>query len=209
MAIVDYVHSEGIQGMALDSDAGKSIVKVYENLKELDIENVKIDASLARGFDYYTGTIFEIFDTSSKNNRSLLGGGRYDNLTGMFSENPITGVGFGMGDVTMRDFLETHNLLKDSALPTSPTLMIIPIDGEKNMQAQKIAQRFRENNINVGVDLSDKKLGKKISSANKMASKYILTIGDDELKSGNYTMKELSTKIEASGTLEELIKNIT
>lgn len=79
--------------------------KVVAGLKELGITNVKLDRTIARGFDYYTGTIFEIVDTDPANNRALLGGGRYDNLTSLFGGEQIAGVGFGMGDVTMRDFL--------------------------------------------------------------------------------------------------------
>ena len=97
-----------------------------------------VDRSIARGFNYYTGTVFEIFDTDPENRRSLLGGGRYDNLTSLFGGEPIAGVGFGMGDVTMRDFLETHNLLTASI--TAPELLIIPANQTSNLEAQKVAQ---------------------------------------------------------------------
>jgi histidyl-tRNA synthetase len=79
-------------------------------LKEAGITNTKIDETLARGQAYYTGIVFEIFDTNTDNNRSLAGGGRYDNLLEMFDADPIPTVGFGMGDIAIRDFLETHNL---------------------------------------------------------------------------------------------------
>ncbi len=68
------------------------------------------NSSVARGFDYYTGMVFEVFDTNPDNKRSLFGGGRYDNLLEMFGVEPLPTVGFGMGDVTIRDFLETHGL---------------------------------------------------------------------------------------------------
>ncbi len=74
------------------------------------VKNFIIDTSIARGFDYYTGVVFEVFDTNPDNRRSLFGGGRYDNLLEMFGVEPIPTVGFGMGDVTIRDFLETHQL---------------------------------------------------------------------------------------------------
>ena len=78
-------------------------------LKSRSIE-VKLDSSLMRGFDYYTGMVFEVFDRDPENRRSLFGGGRYDNLLEIFGVEPVPTVGFGMGDVTMRDFLETHGL---------------------------------------------------------------------------------------------------
>ncbi|KKQ82981.1 MAG: Histidine-tRNA ligase [Parcubacteria group bacterium GW2011_GWB1_38_8] len=72
--------------------------------------NLVFDSSLARGQTYYTGMVFEIFDTNKENARSIAGGGRYDDLLEIFDVEPIPTVGFGMGDITFRDFLETHGL---------------------------------------------------------------------------------------------------
>ncbi|KKW14933.1 MAG: Histidine-tRNA ligase [Parcubacteria group bacterium GW2011_GWA2_50_10b] len=84
-----------------------------EDFKEI-APNIVYDESLARGQAYYTGTVFEIFDTNPENPRSLAGGGRYDNLLEMFEVESVPTVGFGMGDITLRDFLETHNLLPNA-----------------------------------------------------------------------------------------------
>jgi histidyl-tRNA synthetase len=180
--------------------------KVLEGLKVLGIKNVVVDRSLARGFDYYTGTIFELFDVSGENNRSMLGGGRYDNLTALFGGEPITGIGFGMGDVTMRDFLTTHNLL--TAGITAPTLMILPTDEEFNIEAQKIALEFRAAGVSVCVDPTTKKVGRKISDAADAFVSYVLVLGENEMKSQTYTVKNLEEKSEVSGTLAELIEKI-
>lgn len=88
----------------------QKIEKVIDGLKKCGIKNVSFDRFIVRGFDYYTGIVFEVFDTNEENKRSLFGGGRYDNLLEMFGVEPLPTVGFGMGDVTIRDFLETHNL---------------------------------------------------------------------------------------------------
>jgi histidyl-tRNA synthetase len=72
--------------------------------------NIVFDPSLARGQTYYTGMVFEFFDTNKENSRSIAGGGRYDNLLEVFGVEPVPIVGFGMGDITLRDFLETHKL---------------------------------------------------------------------------------------------------
>jgi len=179
---------------------------VVESLMELGIDNVKIDRSIARGFDYYTGTIFEIFDVSGENNRSLLGGGRYDNLTGLFTEQAVTGIGFGMGDVTMRDFLETHNLL--TADITAPDLVIIPTEESLTNEAQKLAQAIRPSGLSVSVDFSTKKLGKKIATAAEHFVTYVLVLGDDEVKSGKYTVKNLAEETEINGSVEELLNQL-
>lgn len=180
---------------------------VVVGLSELGIKNVVFNKSLARGFDYYTGTVFEFKDTHRDNNRSLLGGGRYDNLTGLFSDEPVPGVGFGFGDVTMRDFLETHDLL--TAAITSPTLMILPVATEQNLAAQKLAQEFRAAGISVSVDMSTRKVGKKISSASDAMVDYIIILGEDESSSGTYVLKNLIEGTETSGTLPQLLKKLT
>ncbi len=93
------------------ASANDSLLK---SLKEKGISNEQFDPSIIRGFDYYTGMVFEVFDTNPENRRSLFGGGRYDNLLEMFGVEPVPTVGFGMGDVTIKDFLITHNLSTSS-----------------------------------------------------------------------------------------------
>lgn len=181
--------------------------KVVDGLRELGITNVKIDRSIARGFNYYTGTIFEIFDVSGENNRSMLGGGRYDNLTDMFSADPISGIGFGFGDVTMRDFLMTHDLMTSSI--TAPTVMVIPMESDQNLAAQKIAMAIRQKEISVATDIGTRKLGKKISDAAERLVEYIIVVGEDELASGTYTLKNLIEETEVKGTLDEIIASIS
>lgn len=89
--------------------------KIRVNNSDIDIfkeigPNFVFDPSLARGQTYYTGMVFEIFDTNKENLRAIAGGGRYDDLLEMFGVDPVPTVGFGMGDITLRDFLETHRL---------------------------------------------------------------------------------------------------
>jgi histidyl-tRNA synthetase len=79
--------------------------------------------SVVRGFDYYTGLVFEVFDTHPENRRSLFGGGRYNNLVGAFGKDTLNAVGFGMGDVTLENFLRTHELLGD--LPRNVLILYI------------------------------------------------------------------------------------
>lgn len=183
--------------------------QVVDAVKTLGISNIKIDRSIARGFNYYTGTIFEIFDVSGENNRSMLGGGRYDNLTGMFGGEPISGVGFGMGDVTMRDFLETHKLLPDSARSTAPILMIIPTDAAQNLAAQTVAHEFRQAGISVAVDYGTKKLGEKISRASERGSHFICVVGENEVSAAQYTCKHLPTSTEQTGPVTALVEYIS
>lgn len=198
----DDVLTEEIIMMLDTSDEQTDIVA---GLSELGITNVIFDKSLARGFDYYTGTVFEIFDISGENNRAMLGGGRYDNLTGLFGGEPISGIGFGMGDVTMRDFLETHNLLPANVRTTAPTLIIIPLETKFNLEGQKLAAACRTADVRTTVDIGTKKLGKKIGDAAGRGATFVMVIGEDEVARGTYTVKNLTETTEQSGTLEELI----
>ena len=181
---------------------------VLKALKELGINNVKIDRTIARGFDYYTGTIFELVDRHRDNNRTMLGGGRYDNLTSMFSDEPISGIGFGMGDVTMRDFLETHKLLPTNIRTTAPKIMVIPTDKELNLDAQKVATQIRRHGIRVATDIGSKKIGKKIVDAIDKGINYTLVVGSNERDSKLYTLKNLELRTEETDTIDNLIKSL-
>jgi histidyl-tRNA synthetase len=191
-----------------DLNPDSPLVQIIAALGELGITNVVFDPSIARGFDYYTGTIFEVFDTSPENNRSMLGGGRYDNLTSLFGGEPIPGVGFGFGDVVMRDFLETHNLLPQNIHVTAPTLVIIPTDSAYSIESEKMAQQFRAAGVRTAVDFGERKLAKKIAAASDAGAQYVLVLGENELSAQQFTLKELATKAEHSGSIDELINTL-
>lgn len=178
---------------------------VIEGLRALGIKNARLDRTIARGFDYYTGTVFEVFDVSGENNRSMCGGGRYDNLTSMFSNETIPGVGFGMGDVIMRDFLETHKLLPTHIKNTAPKLIVIPTDEKLNLEALKVAQIIRTRGISTATDIGTKKIGKKIADAAQRDITYSIVVGSEELQSGKFVLKNLAQMTEEVDTLENLL----
>lgn len=101
-----------VSGKEFDNNIkpNETINTLLKNLEKKGIKNVVFAPTVTRGFDYYTGMVFEVFDAHEDNRRSLFGGGRYDNLLEIFGVEPVPTVGFGMGDVTIRDFLETHKL---------------------------------------------------------------------------------------------------
>ena len=127
----------------------------------------------------------------------------------MFGGEPISGVGFGMGDVTMRDFLETHNLLPNNLAGTSATVVIIPMESTQNLAAQKIAKVIRDHGTPASVDFSTKKVGKKISDAADKGATYIIVVGEDEVTADIYTLKNLTNgeqKTLEIGAIVELLK---
>ncbi len=183
-----------------ESDDVKELIK---KLHKKGITNVFFDESLVRGFDYYTGIVFEFSDTNEANPRALCGGGRYDNLLSIFGVDPIPTVGFGMGDVTIRDVLETYDLLPEYTSKTA--IAILPFSLKQFEYADMVATTLRATQ-NVSVDYSEKKIGDKISKADKEGIKQIIVIGEEEVASGILKIKNLETKEEVTVTLKEIIK---
>lgn len=168
--------------------------------------NIIIDPFLTRGFDYYTGMVFEVYDTNPKNNRSMFGGGRYDNLLEIFGADKIPAIGFGMGDVTIRNFLETRELLPKYIYTTDLMLCVL---NKKNIDfAKDLAVKLRKQELNVSVNLSDKKINEQIRLANKQNIPYIICIGEYEEKTGKFKLKELKTGKEEEVVSENEIINI-
>lgn len=198
----DAAQAETIKAMIETNDSGDN--QVVNGLIALGITNVILDRSLARGFDYYTGTIFEFKDTHPDNNRSLLGGGRYDNLTAMFGNDTVSGIGFGMGDVTMRDFLETHKLLPDNLLER-PDVLVIAMSEAQNIPVLQIAQTIREYGKIVTTDTSNRRLGETIGRASERGVQTVIVVGENEAQTQTFTLKNLHDGTEKTGRLEEII----
>lgn len=188
-----------------DIEGINDIIALQSALNAVGIQAV-FDPTLARGFDYYTGIVFEVFDTNPENRRALFGGGRYDDLLSVFGSEKVPAVGFGMGDVTIRDFLEVRELLPKYT-PTSQ-VGICPVS-EKNIQdATRIADELRTQGLNVTVDVSGKKLGDQIKSASKQSIPYVLVVGNDEVTSNIFPLKELESGKEEKVALKDIADKI-
>ena len=160
-------------------------------LGHMGINNMIVDTKLTRGFDYYSGMVFEVFDTDESNRRSMFGGGRYDNLLSNFGGGSIPAVGFGMGDVTARDFLEAHNLLPVYAPATE--LMIAIVETDATAHAVQLAQSLRREDVTIAVNFSGKRIGDQIKQADKMKIPFVIAVGAKERESGRYAVKNLAT----------------
>jgi histidyl-tRNA synthetase len=179
------------------ADAGSDIlgidelIHVIETLKKLGVSNAVFDPNLARGFDYYTGIVFEVFDTSPRNPRALFGGGRFDDLLSVFGTDKLPAVGFGMGDVGIQNFLETYNLIPEYKPKTR--LVIATIGTGIDEAAFELATKLRNGGVRVAIDATDRKAGQKIQATDKQKIPYITFVGENELKSNKFTVKELAT----------------
>lgn len=169
----------------------REIREVIDMLEKLGITNAVFDQTLMRGFDYYTGIVFEIFDKNPENRRSLCGGGRYDDLLSLFGGEKVPAVGFGLGDVTARDVMETYKTLPQ--VHSNADIYIAVISKDQSPFANDIAQDLRKNGKKVIIDFSYKKIGEQIKSADKRNVERLIVIGEEEVKTGKYKVKNLKT----------------
>lgn len=189
---------------AFDSPPAKSLRDLVVLLKDNGV-NVQYNPYLARGFDYYDDVIFEVFDTNPENNRSMFGGGRYDGLVGLFGVEPVPTVGFGVGDVTIANFLETHDLLPELKSEVDAVLIVI---GDVYVQSQKLINDLREMGLNIAVDATDRKLATRLKHADKHGASHVIFVGADELADEQYGLKNLKTGEEHKLSSQRLVTTI-
>jgi histidyl-tRNA synthetase len=183
----------------IDDPAADGLKELLRKAENDGITNVRFVPSTARGFDYYTDIVFEVFDLNPDNNRSMFGGGRYDGLVAEFGVEPVPTLGIAPGDVTMLNFLDSWNLLPSLDAETD---IYIAVVGDVAEGAQDIAQKLRLQGKNVAVDLSGRKLEKQIKTAEKKGIKQVLFVGEQELTSGQFTLKNLDDGTESSVNLD-------
>ncbi|MGW7538005.1 histidine--tRNA ligase [Amycolatopsis sp. NPDC054798] len=153
---------------------------------------VRYEPLIVRGLAYYTSTVFEVFDTSPQNRRALFGGGRYSNLASMFTKEQISGIGFGMGDVTLMDFLDTHGLTPQ---PRSEVdVAVIPVTEELADPARDVATVLRKAGLRTSTPLELRKLGKELTRADKAGAVAVVIVGEEDWAAGRVTVRSLATR---------------
>ncbi len=171
-------------------DSVKELQRLMDMLETAKISNAEFDPTLMRGFDYYTDIVFEVFDTNPENNRAMFGGGRYDGLVGLFGVEPVPTVGFGMGDVTLQNFLEAHKLMPQLQPETDAYVVLV---GDVFARSQNLISNLREMGINLAVDMTGRKPDKQLKTAVKKGIHYALFIGERELEDEQLVIKNLHT----------------
>ena len=180
-----------------DSVGSKELNDLFDLLCETGLDKYCVfDFGIIRGLDYYTGTVFEVFDEAPENNRAMFGGGRYDNLVGMFVKNAkVSGVGYGMGDVTLENFLVTHNLTGEFN-ETETKVLVARFDDVPYKEYITLTQELRNIGVTSGLYLGTKKFGKQIDYAIKENYTYMVIMGGSELEGGIVKVKNLITREE-------------
>jgi len=185
----------------------ETILKLFSLLKTYDLkeeEDFVFKPTLARGLDYYTGIIFEAVDDNYKGG-SLGGGGRYDNLIGIFLENSIPACGFAFG---FDRLLEAGNELNLFPKKSTATKVLVTIFSKNFIEKSiKVAAFLREKNINTELFLNpEKKLDKQLKYADKKGIPYVLILGEEEVKKNVVKLKNLKTGSQKEFSLEEALK---
>lgn len=185
----------------------KPIEELNATLKERGVGNAVFDAGITRGFDYYTGMVFEIYDTNPANPRALFGGGRYDRLMELFGGEAIPAVGFAIGDVTLGDFLETHSLALEVKSRLPQLYLGTPAEGDI-AAAQAFADAIRGEGVRVFVNLTKRALGDQIKDAVKRGIPFFVAYGADEVAKKEVRLKTLATGEESVLSVSELLERL-
>lgn len=187
---------DGLKGLLGNFDLWKKneeLVRLFAALEALGVrEYVKFDPNIMRGLLYYTGTVFEAFETSGSLRRAIFGGGRYDNLLADVGGQPLSGVGFAMGDVVIGIILQEGGLLP--AFEPSPAQALVTVFDERLwLESYKLSAELRNAGLKVMVFPEPAKLPKQFKFADKMKMKVVVTIGPDEAEKGLAAVKNLSS----------------
>ena len=204
---------EQLKSILKSSKEGKQGVEELEfintSVSELKLKtaNLELDVTLARGLNYYTGAIFEVSAPKGVDMGSIGGGGRYDDLTGIFGLKDVSGVGISFGLDRIYLVLESLNLFPETITNTVKALFIN--FGEKEALAcMKAIKALRDKNIKVELYPDGAKMKKQMNYANKRQIDYVILVGESELASNTFTIKNMVTGDQKNQSLESLINTL-
>ena len=194
-------NSEGESGIS-------DIKQIFEYLKNYGHQaaRLSLDLTLARGLSYYTGAIFETVVNNVKIG-SVSGGGRYDNLTGVFGMPGVSGVGFSFGVDRLYDVMDELNIFPEET-SQSVKALIVHFNPENMKYGLAPLKKLRKNNINAEIYPEEGKLKKQLTYANKKQVPFVIIIGDNEQQSGNLTLKDMASGREENLTIEKIIEKL-
>ncbi|MES2427464.1 MAG: histidine--tRNA ligase [Bacteroidota bacterium] len=187
-------------------DEIETVFNYIDNFK-LQKATIELDITLARGLNYYTGAIFEV-KTNEVAMGSIGGGGRYDDLTGMFGLKGLTGAGISFGADRIYDVMEELNLFPADA-NQSTQVLICCFDKEGELYALPLLQQLRDNNINTELYPAGAKIKKQLDYANNKNIPYTVVIGSDEMQSGLLAFKDMASGVQEKLRAKEIIWKLT
>lgn len=169
------------------------IKKTIVELESLGYKNIYFNPAVIRGFDYYDGLIFEVFDMHPDNNRAMFGGGRYNGLAELFGSASFPAVGFAPGDETTRLFLESWNLLGEKFVKPNTIFYLPLLDESLIFEIQKLANKLRSEGKNVLLGFEAQKINKALEYANKKSISNVVIFGSEEARAKKYKIKDMKS----------------
>ena len=216
--ILEFIEIEGttdeklqkLQDLNIENEAFQTgleeltqVVK-YVRLFGIPDSNFKVDLTIARGLDYYTGTVYETFLNEYRELGSVCSGGRYENLAEHYTDKKLPGVGISIGLTRLFYKLNELNLIKADKKSVAEVL-IVPMVEDMKMPI-KLASDLRNNGINTEIFLNDKKLKAKMKYADKLEIPYVIVVGKDEVNTGIVKIKNMKTGEQVEKNIEEITK---
>ena len=181
----------------------KQVVK-YVRLFGVPDSNFKVDLTIARGLDYYTGTVYETFLDDYRELGSVCSGGRYDNLAEFYTDKKMPGVGVSIGLTRLFSKLSELNILNEKDESISKVLVVSMTDDIS--RALEVATKIRDEGINTDVYLENKKIKAKFKYADKLKIPYVAVIGEEEEKNGTVSLKNMESGEQEEMSVEKMIE---
>ncbi|MFA7364946.1 MAG: histidine--tRNA ligase [Patescibacteria group bacterium] len=197
--LLKFLNSKDVSSLLSDfpelknSEGLKELSDVFDRLEKIGFgEYIQFSPDVIRGFDYYDGLVFEIFDKHPDNSRAIFGGGRYNGLSEIFGSSSFPAVGIAPGDETFKLFLESWNLLPNKNIYNN--YCYLPLLSESlSEKVFLLAKKLRKDGFKVEQGLSVTKIGKALEYANKKMIGSIIVFGEDELSQGIYKIKDMKS----------------
>lgn len=220
--IIDFIEIQGtsdekiekLEGLGIQNEIFNQGIRelktVIENVRLFGVpeENFNVDLTIARGLDYYTGTVYETFLNEYRELGSVCSGGRYENLAEYYTNKNLPGVGVSIGLTRLFSKLNELNIIKADKKSVAEILIIPMVEDLK--EPIKLATKLRNAGINTEIYLNEKKIKAKFKYADKLEIPYVIVIGEDEIKENVVTIKNMKTgeEVKVSNNEIDIIKKI-
>ena len=211
----DFVNCKSIADLQIllsDTDSSKNglddLKFIFDSINKIGLKSCEIvfNITLARGLDYYTGCIFEVITKELKIG-SIAGGGRYDNLTSVFGNNKLSGLGISFGIDRIYLVMEELGLFNDQ-IDKDTSVMFINFGKEEAVECLPIIQKLRKVGIISEIYPDSTKIKKQMTYANNKSFDYVVMIGEDEIKTGLISVKDMSNGLQENVTINDFIKKL-
>ncbi|MHA1581165.1 MAG: histidine--tRNA ligase [Candidatus Baldrarchaeia archaeon] len=197
-----------LKGSKIGEEGIEELISILDILEAYDARSyVKIDLSIVRGLDYYTGPIFEYVLKESPSGEqfrlAIAGGGRYDNLIELYGGSHVPATGVSLGVERIMEILE-GSVLEDEETLTK--VYVIPVKEEVRLEAMRIAQKLRRENIPTDIDLMRRKLDKSLEYADKRGIPFVIIVGPKDLKEGYVVLRDMKTRLQEKINVSKVVE---